>query len=687
MTNDQSLFPIAQKYQHIEPFFRTMHQIIEVILYSLLDKMKVIIDAVKTLEVKNAHISDKSKQDIYWLKKELALMTEFVNQMTSHILLLSHMDSASYAEYRQTLIGASGGDSVQLRSFSRRIQQLYTCVPDELRSNALSALATPTQDKKLNYLITAIHQVQTAVNQFWLDHFILAVSTIGFVKGSQGLPVDRLLDFALGPIHASSILKLIGSLVHLYPVQAKQVLRSDGKEQIIGESILTKLPDNYQVIAIAKESMPSKNSGLDGLSLRPITDELVYEHSPYVNWFYPGENTEFHFETHGYGLMLQTAQKSTQATYQRLQQYQNDYWAYYFSTVIPLFQQVLFHALEIPEKNGYAVTIDGNVTALLERLLSALPDNDKNVILCTDKEFLTVQRALAGYQKTHPVQIIQIPLHLDEENFSTPFIEAIKQYRPQLKLVIFPPVASNWQMAWREDELNAVLASTKNIPVILDATQCCFNIPLSWGKLLKKRKDIFVLGSLIKHARCGAGGGFLIHPEQNSIISHPTQSGWCSYLSGLPMGQTMNAQGELLYDERYQWFGGTPQNPFCIELFINTWGAILETGQTIQSMHQYIISLQQVFLACLAEKLSAKTFSQLMIDSKRRQLSTNTISNTLVLQLLPNTAEKFVIAMRKAHFHVDRREDRLRIGFGIEHSVQEVKALADVFCDVWFKSF
>ncbi|XVN42825.1 MAG: hypothetical protein RCG15_00460 [Candidatus Rickettsia vulgarisii] len=126
-------------------------------------------------------------------------MTKIFNQLANHMCLLTKMDTGSYVRYRQALVGTSGGDSASLRNLSHLILSMHLVIPAELMNiiKTQNFLYENSNNCLLNQLISSIRELQSSTAEFWLRHFNLALNTIGLIKGTGGLPVDKLLSYAI----------------------------------------------------------------------------------------------------------------------------------------------------------------------------------------------------------------------------------------------------------------------------------------------------------------------------------------------------------------------------------------------------------------------------------------------------------------------------------------------------------
>lgn len=679
VSEDQKLDSIKQKYAHIEPFFRGIHQTTEIAMNVMVDWIEKLHTDISqlTLSAQKNTLDQSEYPNIIKLRDQMQRIQTWWETAARHIMLLSKMDTGSYAEYRQALLGTSGGDSRQLRHLKNLMISLHFALPESLHDESIlqNALGKKSADPVLNQLLSSIRETQAAASDFWLRHFTLTANTIGIIKGSQGLPVEKLLSFAVAPLmKKDSLVHAIGEVGNHYALHPEAVItKVNNNEKIMGNAIFAHVKNNLPVVGEYKTLYAVKNQLLDPVELRPLEPDDT-QHSPYASWFDADVHTDgLRFGMHSFGTPLILFNESIANTANRLMEAQNDYWDTFFNERIPQFQEILFKVLNIPNNDFFTAIIDANATALLERLLSALPSDGRNTVLTTNQEFLTVNRALASGVAEKRFAVEKARIEFTNLDLAQTFRESLHKIGKDLKLVIFSPVMSNSQMSMTSEELTHILNSIpEDVPVIIDAVQCMFNVPISWGDILQKRANVYVIGSGIKHARSSSGLGFMIYPKTGGILQHPNKTGWCAYLSGMSSGRTTDEAGQLLYDDRWQWLGGTPGNVFAVELFINTWDAILRTGENIQSMHTYVQSLIDLLIQ------STDKHKIEIIDNARRLHSPSFASNSFVLNIRGTQAEQLVASACKQKIYFDQREGRIRIGVGIQHGRKEIERLAAI---------
>lgn len=670
---------VKEKYEYIESFFRGIHQISEIILELILYQMDDLKQKINSIRVVKNDQNDSTtkfmicpneKHKIDFIRKQMLVFTKVWEKLAGNICLLSKMETGSYAAYRQSILGTSGAESVRLRKLHSIMLSLCNEMPKELRTQDgfKYALFEHPRDILLNHLLTSIRELQASTNDFWLKHFSLVMNTIGFIKGSQGLPVEKLLGYATDSMMSDgsliSVVSEVGNYYAKFP-DAYEVL-IDSNTRIVGKSIFAHVKDRFK---IQKEySLPKRTPSflLDYFELRDLepNDSLV---SPYSKWFDIGQNLDF--QTHSFGKPLNIFSQSIQKTTERLATLGNSFWQTFFYDRISQFKNILFRILDI--QDGFSVNLEANVTNLINRLLSSL-DQDKSCnILITNEEFLTVTRIIdskviyRNYNKT------EVKISPDSTNIAHDICLAFSS-KGNIDIVIISQVFSNLQISLTEFELEEIFEHIpSNIPIIIDITQGFCNVSINWGRILAGRKNVYLVGSCVKYARSTSGLSFLLFPSEGGILSNPKETGWCAYLSGLEMSKSTNFAGEILYDKEFQWFGGTPANVFALELFINSWDAILRKRENINSMNLYVGELHKYFLDLIGKKFD-------VIGQSRRNKYDKYSSSCLVLGTTSAQIAQWLQAAKSEKIYFDQRKNKfIRLGFGINHGFNEVKKLSE----------
>lgn len=663
---------LSKKYEHIEPFFKGVHQITEIVLDLLIDYTKDIRANIRTLDiylqVNDYFIKEGQSEKIDYLRNLMLMISDCWHLLTNHIYQLSLMDTGSYANYRQTILGTSGAESVRLRTLHKKILTICDDLPFSLsnRESLVNALSHKPKDKNLNYLLTSIRLLQAATADFWLRHFSLVMNTIGFVKGSQGLPVSKLLGYATDTmISEHSLVNIIGHVGNYYAnfPEAYEV-EIEGKTRIVGKNIYHYIRKNYPSNSLYEPNIKTKYEYiLDCFDLRDLepADSSI---SPYSKWFDLEKTIDL--QTHSFGKTLNIFAESTQKTAERLAKLGNNYWEIFFSERLNQFKEILLKILKIEDGN-YKTNIDSNVSTIIERLISAIKTKECT-ILTSSQEFIAQKRIFQSKKLNDFWHIIEVNIDPDDLDIAAKIVEKYKS-SPDIGLVFFSQIMSNMQISLSTSEIKFIISQIDTeVPIIIDITQGFCNVSINWGDIIGDHQNVYLVGSCVKYARSTNGLGFLVFPK-NGILNKPSLTGWCSYISGLAMSKITDEHGALLYDEDLKWFGGTPANHFSIELFINSWDAILRKKETVESMNQYVQTLHKYLISGLSDDIK-------IVGFKRRKTFPAFNSSCIVLEAPEDRVDRIMENAKKQNIFFDQRKNLfLRIGAGIHNSKDDMEKL------------
>jgi hypothetical protein len=334
-------------------------------------------------------------------------------------------------------------------------------------------------------------------------------------------------------------------------------------------------------------------------------------------------------------------------------------------------------------EDGVGFGLGSSVTEVISRLVSSLQvemsvttatgssnGNKLQVVLAHD-EFVTLQRAAAILGRAGAlvvrVQAIDENLLRDHVLTDAPCLGDDKKDKEQhsgIQQVIFLSLVNSCTQ--RVQSIEWVRHVPDRVIVVIDVTQAVANIPFENMRLgeLATRPNVFFVGSLIKHARCGEGLGFLTYSRgQDNSLPEPV-SGWTSYLSGLQENRTVDFHSSpprLLYDEGLEWEGGTPA---CIEsAYIAT--RILMSMPPVSAQHDYVQRIQEAFLVRSAHLLSTEQSDDIAARSG---------SNTLAIPVPRVLNERLPFGL---DYKIVDATNYLRIGFGIHNLDYHLDALVD----------
>lgn len=529
---------------------------------------------------------------------------------------VTHMDRMQYLKYAPRLAGVSGGNSPLMMPLTVKTSGMESIFVSWTEERIAHEIQHHTNAGRI---AEAFIDCLEALLRCWFDHIVTATTPIGLTRGTKGTPNTKLVERVLRLLHGSRLLKALGSL----------------RQPITGIGLEMKQLHSYEVY--------------------PLADH-------YLDLFVdPGPE----FASHSIGWLPKVYNVARQE-YRELRQVQRSgIWEHFYGVTRPAFCASLRRLLGIDgDSTAVEIGLGSSVTEVVWRLLNAIQAScscSGLSVLLPDDEFVTLQRAAgvlakAGAKvsfctwKDLPKRCVDSSEILRDEKKESGGIR---------KVLLFSLVNSCTQ---RIQSLDWVLTMSPDTLLVLDITQAVANIPLASRRIaeLAVLPNVFLVGSLIKHARCGEGLGFMSYcASHDSILPYPT-SGWTAYLSGLRENITVDgtAPSKLLYDPGLEWEGGTPS--WAESAFVAL--RILSTLPSIEEQHSYVKHIQAAFLEQCHDHLSPE------------QRASVSDSNTLALPIskVPESKLPFGLDCKIVH-----GEAYLRIGFGIHNLDYHLGALVE----------
>ncbi|EQC29422.1 hypothetical protein SDRG_12885 [Saprolegnia diclina VS20] len=633
--------------------------------------------------------------------------------LIDHISILSEMDAADYLTLKLHLHGASGGQSVRLRQLGRRIAHLMPLAPTCLVGVAQRSTVDPTslvdmlhvlsqvrsekpEDETEKHdlvatiqtmfasrvspgaqciqIVQAIQMLENAVRRFYFGHQHLAIMVLGAgAAGTQELTVKMLergwkdANRYLSCEHAKEQLSSSLDAAQLAVDKSfkGRIIRtlSEGARQRHRE---LKQRVQWQQLMCPRSAMAVE------VAAKPVAELGVKTTSPFRPYFARSlalqDPQALHFSTYGMGLAPDVSFDSVVGTHRLLASTLNESWDHVFAHDVPTAAAYIKQALGVASA-AYHINFGSNCHEFLLRLLSCHPHGKALRVLTSDAEFLSFSR-----------QMDALPHHTVETIALTPF----ETYGARLAaaaangiydVVYASVVYSNFQFRLSDASIASVATALPTSSMfILDVAQTLENVPLA---LPSQFPHLFVIGSGIKHATAGPGLGFIAFPSTTSWT--PANTGWIADLSVLSPTHVPTKVVGYTPDLKFQ--GGTPGFHYALRQWNDVQAFYASHNWTIQLRHAYVLRLQDRFFARLGKVFSAST-------TQRATQDPATISNAFVLQhsqaaaiqeYLTQPARRPATSTSRLVFHCDvRKKTSLRLGFGIQHVVADVDALADI---------
>ncbi len=324
-------------------------------------------------------------------------------------------------------------------------------------------------------------------------------------------------------------------------------------------------------------------------------------------------------------------------------------WDKVFGEVIPAAQAHVARQLALPDPA--TVVFAPNTHEFVKRLLSCLDPHATPRILTTDSEFHSFTRQIARLEEDGLVEVVRVPTE-PFATFAQRFIAELHEGR--FDLVFFSHVFFN--SGWVVHEIAEIVAAVRDPATLIaiDGYHAFMAIPVDLSALASR---IFYLAGGYKYAMAGEGVCFLHCPP--GYGPRPRDTGWYAEFGALGAARP----NETAYGIDASRFAGSTFDPSGLYRFnaVQDW---MDGDGDVAMHHAYCQDLQARFLAQCPPALG----ETLMIADPAR------LGRFLTLRT--QAADGLERRLDAAGIMVDRRGDRLRIGFGVYQDTADVQRLA-----------
>ena len=689
----------------ITPFFIGCHQIFECVLYVIRSKLDHVENGLRfrlSLGFNQNDEDDAGEGELTrvrdlcghlgYIRDSWLLLTEMYSMMVT-------LDRSSYLKYIHRVNTVSGINSPQMMTVTKRTYQLEnhlnpTLFTDEKIKRAWRNAET-SSDKHIYTICNALLDVHDAVSGAWTSHLVTATTLIGITMGTQGTPNTILADRVVRQLQDSRLLRLLGS--------CREHISTVGVELVIAKEMCDYPLSCHYLDLFDRESA-----------------------------YFGNHSVGLHFKWHADLVSKYVKRRPSMSEF--------------YTQHLPRLKLEIIKSLGIETSNPrIRVAVGGNVTEFIDRVIHSVNPSriyiSRNEFLASSRK--TIFRHLVAGTSIHsfdlPLDTIEGDHEQEEEQEQatktgtdgvketdkrtqqsiydllkhSDLEEAIEDdsngnnngsnnnnndSNNNVDLVILSMVDSVSQHTFAMDEiLNIIQLVRPNTTILIDITQSYFNLPHRWNDIITSYPNVLLVGSMIKHARCGEGLGFLVYNLENNI---KPDSGWTSHLSGLvrndsghrtvaatnhtpptrlinPVTHTQDhaqyGDGELVYDSDTKWEGGT--NPNMLSVLVATDTLIMMPP--LEQQYRYTQTLVELFLA----KSNLKPID----DNKRNCQQSGLVlasSNTVTLRT-PEHPDTLLSTLKLNNIHgIDYKHIDgcylLRIGFGINNLRCDVERLSSL---------
>ena len=323
----------------------------------------------------------------------------------------------------------------------------------------------------------------------------------------------------------------------------------------------------------------------------------------------------------------------------------DDKWNYFFSEKIPKVQKLIAENLNL--SNPQSLVFAPNTHELLYRLISSFYGDKPVKILTTSSEFHSFNRQSRRWQEMNLATVDRVAVNSE---FEDQFVK--KALEGDYDLIFFSHVFFDSGIALENLERLVNKLSSTESTIVVDGYHGFGAIPTDLSRV---EENIFYLGGSYKYLQGGEGCCFM-HVPPNSL--KPVNTGWFAGFAELESKQ----DGPISFSEGAMKFAGSTMDFSALYRLEASLKLINEI--TIETIHQYIQNLQNVFL----EKIYALENSYLNKDS----LMVNDLGNHGHFLTFKTEHAAALHDYLKSHGVItDFRGDRLRFGFAIYHDPQD----------------
>ncbi|PWS37670.1 aminotransferase [Falsiroseomonas bella] len=291
-----------------------------------------------------------------------------------------------------------------------------------------------------------------------------------------------------------------------------------------------------------------------------------------------------------------------------------------------------------------------NTHEFVVRILSSLQAGRPPRVLTTDAEFHSLTRQLARLEEEGLVQVTRIPT----APHATCRDRLVEAARRGFDLIWVSEVF--FSSGFALDGLEALAEAAGNAVLVLDGYHAFMARPVDLSRLAGRA---FYTAGGYKYAMAGEGCCFLHCPP--GWLPRPRATGWYA-----AFGALAGRQGEVGYaEDGWRFMGATfdPSGLYRLSAALDWFAA---QGLTTAMVRDHAHALQRRFVAGLPGTGLDPAALVVPLEEARR-------GNFLTFDL-PD-AETWQARLSAAGIVTDRRATRLRFGFGIHQTAEEVDAL------------
>lgn len=302
------------------------------------------------------------------------------------------------------------------------------------------------------------------------------------------------------------------------------------------------------------------------------------------------------------------------------------------------------------------ICLGANTNEFVVRLLSTFDLMKPLRVLTTDSEFHSFSRLINRYAEISTVHVDTVPV-LPDASFRSRLLDAAAS-KPYDLIYVSQVFYNSGVSIDFVDELCG--RADEKSTILIDGYHGFCAVPTDLARVSSR---IFYTAGGYKYAASGEGICFLSVPADST--HRPLSTGWFAAAEALDATQ----ERPVTYAASAQRFAGATWDPVGAYRFNAVMKLWEDRGLTVKRVHAHVQALKTLF----REQLAAAGLRTLRAQDLILPHAGEHQAHFLVFK----TGDAVALAKRlKAdNIIVDARVDRLRIGFGIYHGPEDIKAL------------
>jgi selenocysteine lyase/cysteine desulfurase len=328
-------------------------------------------------------------------------------------------------------------------------------------------------------------------------------------------------------------------------------------------------------------------------------------------------------------------------------------WDKVFGEVVPKAQAHIARMAKLSDPK--LVAFAPNTHEFVTRLYSCMPQGRVPRVLSTGSEFHSFRRQARRLQEAG-LAVVEEVATAPWETFVERFVAAERR--------------GGWDMVWLSHvfydsafiaaDIDAICdAAPANALVAIDGYHALCAIPVDLSRVHRRA---FYLGGGYKYAMAGEGAAYLCIPPGCDL--RPVDTGWFASFDTLATGP-----GEAVaYAPNAMRFMGATFDPCGVYRFNASMDMLAEARVDAAAIHRHSTALQEQFLEGLA-RLDLEALSP------RHLVPPRGVARGNFLAFDVDDAGPKYQRLKDHHVVIDRRDRRLRFGFGVYHDATDVDRL------------